>query len=462
MDTCSNYQYIMNILAETSVIAFNRIFALAELLVMLTSTLFLGVSYLLICSANYMRHIRFNFKSMNIQDGVEEYISYYTDTIQLYIEQSNIISLLQKYNDDMKHGNIYNEVDVNDKLDVIDEGDEDEDEDEDEGECGDKNDEGECGDKNDEGDDRYVFKCYHCKKLIVQDSEEHDRCITDGDGDDWFCGDCHEFCPCDEDDGDNERNNDERDEKVYINYNLPNNIVQEYIKDTEKSYDNKPSLRYRKIYKKEVFEQEEEEEEEVDEPSADEEEDEEPSADEEEVDESSADEEEDEEPSADEEEDEALKEDPEAEGSDSDESSFDDTQILEALKSNKLPEDSLLGKLLSKSDDEKEEEDVDTEEEDGDAEQKYKQKLEKLVAFAYSFGAEDVDIVKLLKAMEDEDKEEDKEDGDAEQKYKQKLEKLVAFAYSFGAEDVDVVNLLKGMKDEEDEEEEEDEEKEKE
>jgi len=178
---------------------------------------------------------------MNIQDGVKEYISYYTDTIQLYIEQSNIISLLQKYNDDMKHGNIYNEVDedVNDKLDVIDEGDED-----------------------DDGDDRYVFKCYHCKKLIVQDSEEHDRCITDGDGDDWFCGDCHEFCPCDEDDGDNERNNDESDEKVYINYNLPNNIVQEYIKDTEKSYDNKPSLRYRKIYKKEVFEQEEKEEDE--------------------------------------------------------------------------------------------------------------------------------------------------------------------------------------------------------
>jgi hypothetical protein len=266
---------------------------------------------------------------MNIQDGVEEYISYYTDTIQLYIEQSNIISLLQKYNDDMKHGNIYNEVDVNDKLDVIDEGDEDEDDDDDdddddEGECVDKNDEGECVDKNDEGegesegegegDDRYVFKCYHCKKLIVQDSEEHDRCITGGDCDDWFCGDCHEFCPCDEDEGDNERNNDEGDEgdeddedddnernndesgdkcedernndesgdkcedernnderfcncdyciaeKVYIKYNLPNNIVQEYIKETEKSYDNKPSLRYRKIYKKEVFEQEEEDEE---------------------------------------------------------------------------------------------------------------------------------------------------------------------------------------------------------
>ena len=37
---------------------------------------------------------------MNVQDGAEDYISYYTDTIQLYIEQSNIISLLQKYNDE--------------------------------------------------------------------------------------------------------------------------------------------------------------------------------------------------------------------------------------------------------------------------------------------------------------------------------------------------------------------------
>ena len=54
-------------------------------------------------------------------------------------------------------------------------------------------------DDNDDDDGRYVFKCSRCKKLIVRDSEEHDRCITDVDGDcdDWFCGDCHEFCPCD-------------------------------------------------------------------------------------------------------------------------------------------------------------------------------------------------------------------------------------------------------------------------
>lgn len=54
-------------------------------------------------------------------------------------------------------------------------------------------------DDDDDDDGRYVFKCCRCKKLIVRDSEEHDRCITDVDGDcdDWFCGDCHEFCPCD-------------------------------------------------------------------------------------------------------------------------------------------------------------------------------------------------------------------------------------------------------------------------
>jgi hypothetical protein len=47
-------------------------------------------------------------------------------------------------------------------------------------------------------DNRHVFKCRHCKKLIVRDSEEHNSCITDieeGDCDDWFCEDCHEFCP---------------------------------------------------------------------------------------------------------------------------------------------------------------------------------------------------------------------------------------------------------------------------
>ena len=289
MDTRNNnYYHILNILTETSVIAFNRILALIGLLVMLSSGLFMSIAYIFIYLANYIRHIRINFKYMNVQDGAEDYISYYTDTIQLYIEQSNIISLLQKYNDDMKHGNVYDDDDEghdgddegdtdnddDDDDDDDDEGDTDNDDDnvednveeglDDEGDGEGEGDEGECGDKNDEGvegDDRYVFKCYHCNNHIVKDSEEHDRCITGGDCDDWFCGDCHEFCPCDEDDGDNERNNDESDEKVYINYNLPNNIVQEYIKDTEKSYDNKPSLRYRKIYKKEVFEQEEEDEE---------------------------------------------------------------------------------------------------------------------------------------------------------------------------------------------------------
>ena len=46
-------------------------------------------------------------------------------------------------------------------------------------------------------DNRHVFKCSHCKKLIARDSGEHNRCITDidDDCDDWFCEDCHEFCP---------------------------------------------------------------------------------------------------------------------------------------------------------------------------------------------------------------------------------------------------------------------------
>ena len=112
MDTRNNnYYHILNILTETSVIAFNRILALIGLLVMLSSGLFMSIAYIFIYLANYIRHIRINFKYMNVQDGAEDYISYYTDTIQLYIEQSNIISLLQKYNDDMKHGNVYDDDD---------------------------------------------------------------------------------------------------------------------------------------------------------------------------------------------------------------------------------------------------------------------------------------------------------------------------------------------------------------
>lgn len=185
MDTRNNnYYHILNILTETSVIAFNRILALIGLLVMLSSGLFMSIAYIFIYLANYIRHIRINFKYMNVQDGAEDYISYYTDTIQLYIEQSNIISLLQKYNDDMKHGNVYDdddndEDDHDDGHDGDDEGDTDNDnddddnktffyfhfnpydednneeglDDDDEGEGEGEGDEGECGDKNDEGDD---------------------------------------------------------------------------------------------------------------------------------------------------------------------------------------------------------------------------------------------------------------------------------------------------------------------
>ena len=93
MDTRNNnYYHILNILTETSVIAFNRILSLAGLLVMLSSGLFTSIAYIFIYLANCIRHIRINFKYTNVQDGTEDYISY-SDTIQLYIEQSNIISL---------------------------------------------------------------------------------------------------------------------------------------------------------------------------------------------------------------------------------------------------------------------------------------------------------------------------------------------------------------------------------
>jgi hypothetical protein len=83
---------------------------------------------------------------------------------------------------------------------------------------------------NGDNDGRYVFKCCRCKKLIERDSEEHDRCITDVDGDcdDWFCGDCHEFCPCAADDDEIEELIPERN-KSSIDTDLIEPIDQEVI-----------------------------------------------------------------------------------------------------------------------------------------------------------------------------------------------------------------------------------------
>jgi hypothetical protein len=180
MDTRNNnYYHILNILTETSVIAFNRILALIGLLVMLSSGLFMSIAYIFIYLANYIRHIRINFKYMNVQDGAEDYISYYTDTIQLYIEQSNIISLLQKYNDDMKHGNVYDdddndEDDHDDGHDGDDEGDTDNDDDDDDDNDDDNdNVEDNVEDNDDEGvDDNKTFFYFHFNPYDEDNDEE--------------------------------------------------------------------------------------------------------------------------------------------------------------------------------------------------------------------------------------------------------------------------------------------------
>jgi hypothetical protein len=44
-----------------------------------------------------------------------------------------------------------------------------------------------------EEEEDIVFHCSHCEVSIVQNSREHDDCITTNDID-WFCGDCHDFC----------------------------------------------------------------------------------------------------------------------------------------------------------------------------------------------------------------------------------------------------------------------------
>ena len=41
---------------------------------------------------------------------------------------------------------------------------------------------------------KVIFKCEHCFVCIKRDSREHDECVTT-DGINWYCGDCHEYCP---------------------------------------------------------------------------------------------------------------------------------------------------------------------------------------------------------------------------------------------------------------------------
>jgi hypothetical protein len=37
-----------------------------------------------------------------------------------------------------------------------------------------------------------VFCCFACEKEIIRNSEEHDNCVCDDDGENWTCADCVE------------------------------------------------------------------------------------------------------------------------------------------------------------------------------------------------------------------------------------------------------------------------------
>lgn len=55
---------------------------------------------------------------------------------------------------------------------------------------------------------QFVFCCFHCGNGIIQNSRDHDECITQ-DGETWYCLDCHQHCPKDYDsDDENENEND--------------------------------------------------------------------------------------------------------------------------------------------------------------------------------------------------------------------------------------------------------------
>jgi len=61
-----------------------------------------------------------------------------------------------------------------------------------------------------------VFCCAKCGIPVIQNSREHDECIT-SDGEEWFCGNCHEFCISDflsQDDTDLENESTELPENV--------------------------------------------------------------------------------------------------------------------------------------------------------------------------------------------------------------------------------------------------------
>ena len=102
-----NYQEITYICTQTCVNMFNFSFELIGLLLMMTSTLFMGASYLFIHLSNYTKRIRINLNYTELQALVRDSdIMYYTDNIQNYIDNNDIMIMLHDYINDMKNGGI--------------------------------------------------------------------------------------------------------------------------------------------------------------------------------------------------------------------------------------------------------------------------------------------------------------------------------------------------------------------
>lgn len=113
-----NNQHTMNIvfklLIDTSIFTVNRIIIIIGSFIMITALLILLIADLLITLSDYIKRIRiklaYNTKSMDIHDSIEDTIVYYKNKIYLHIENNEFINTLRNYINNIRHGNMYDDM----------------------------------------------------------------------------------------------------------------------------------------------------------------------------------------------------------------------------------------------------------------------------------------------------------------------------------------------------------------
>ena len=245
-----NNQHTMNIvfklLIDTSIFTVNRIIIIIGSFIMITALLILLIADLLITLSDYIKRIRiklaYNTKSMDIHDSIEDTIVFYKNKIYLHIENNEFINTLRNYINNIRHGNMYDDM-IYDDDSSEDESSEDESDDDDSSEDESDDDDSSEDESDHESNTESLEMSSNDIDIVEKEEEYKNKCtICDVDmgpsNPRQLCGKTY----CINDDGNTEEDKDK--DKPNDDGNTEEDNVEEGLDDDDEGVDDNKTFFY--------------------------------------------------------------------------------------------------------------------------------------------------------------------------------------------------------------------------